>query len=66
MSAGPVIVGEVADQDAAHVSFAEDENVIRTLAPDRADQTPHKGLVGAIFLMRPAVSALSIGARRLR
>ena len=26
---GPVIVGEVADQDAAHVPFAEDEHVIR-------------------------------------
>ena len=33
VSARPVIVGEVAGQDAAQVSFAEDEDVIQTLAP---------------------------------
>src|SRR5262249_695182 len=38
MSAGPVIVREVAGQDAAEVPFAEDENVIQTLATDRADE----------------------------
>jgi hypothetical protein len=42
VSAGPVMVGEVADQDAAHVPFAEDENVIQTFAPDRADQALHE------------------------
>src|SRR2546427_12665980 len=38
MSASPVIVLEVAGQDAAEVSFAENENVIQTLAPDRPDE----------------------------
>ena len=38
MRARPVIVGEVAGQDAAHVAFAEDQNVIQTLASDRADE----------------------------
>src|SRR2546426_4920093 len=38
MSASAVIVVEVAGQDAAKVSFAENENVIQTLAPDRTDE----------------------------
>ena len=38
MSATLVIVPEVAGQDAARVSFAENENVIQTLAPDRIDR----------------------------
>ena len=31
-----MIVGEVAGQDAAQVAFAEHQNVIQTLAPDRS------------------------------
>src|SRR5258708_6438705 len=38
MRARPVIVGEVAGQDAAQVAFAENQNVIQTLASDRADE----------------------------
>src|SRR5436309_3095951 len=38
----PGIVREVAGQDAAQVAFAEDENVIETLAPDRADEAFHE------------------------
>src|SRR3989441_8449793 len=38
MRASPVIVGEVAGQDAAQVAFAENQNVIQTLASDRADE----------------------------
>src|SRR5437016_1496928 len=38
MSAGPVIVGEVAGQGAAQVSFAQDDDMIETLAADRADE----------------------------
>src|SRR5947209_1290567 len=38
VSTGPVIVREVASQGAAQVPFAEDEDVIQTLAPDRADE----------------------------
>ena len=33
-----VVIGEVAGQDAAQVSFAEHENMIEALAPDRADE----------------------------
>ena len=33
-----MIVLEVAGQDAAEVPFAENENVIQTLAPDRTDK----------------------------
>src|SRR5436309_15863035 len=39
MRASPVIVGEVAGQDAAQVAFAEDEDVIQTLASERADES---------------------------
>ena len=38
MRASPVVVGEVAGQDAARVTFAENQNVIQTLAADRADE----------------------------
>ena len=38
VSARPVIVREVARQGAAQVPFAEDEDVIQTLASDRADE----------------------------
>src|SRR2546430_1145164 len=38
MRVSPVIVGEVAGQDAAQVAFAENQNVIQTLAPDRTDE----------------------------
>jgi hypothetical protein len=33
-----IVVGEVAGQDSAQVSFTEDEDMIQTLPPDRADQ----------------------------
>jgi hypothetical protein len=36
MRASPVIVVEIAGQDAAQVPLAEDEHMIQTLAPDRA------------------------------
>ena len=39
MGTRPVVVSEVASQDAAEVSLAEDEHVIQALAPDRPDQT---------------------------
>ena len=39
MRASPVIVGEVAGQDAAQVAFAENQDVIQTLASDRADES---------------------------
>src|SRR5947209_6476968 len=43
MRASPVIVGEVAGQDAAQVAFAENQNVIQTLAADRADEPLREG-----------------------
>src|SRR5467141_644380 len=45
MRASPVIVGEVAGQDAAQVAFAENQNVIQTLAPDRADEPLREGVL---------------------
>jgi len=52
MRASPVIVGEVAGQDAAQVAFAENQNVIQTLAADRADEPLREGfchgLCGAV------------------
>src|SRR5512145_2972590 len=33
-----MVIGEIAGQDAAEVSLAEDEHVIQALAPDRADE----------------------------
>ena len=37
-----MVVGEIAGQDAAEVSLAEDEHVIQALAPDRADEPLHE------------------------
>ena len=45
MRASPVIVGEVAGQNAAQVAFAENQNVIQTLAPDRADEPLREGIL---------------------
>jgi hypothetical protein len=42
MGACPVVVSEVAGQDAAKVSLAEDEHVMQALAPDRADEPLHE------------------------
>jgi len=45
MSAGPVIVGEVAGQGAAQMSFAQDDDMIETLAADRADEPLGEGVL---------------------
>src|SRR5437870_12262503 len=45
MRASLVIVGEVAGQDAAQVAFAENQNVIQTLTPDRADEPLREGIL---------------------
>jgi hypothetical protein len=44
VSACPVIVGEIAGQDAAQVAFAQDEDVIQTFAPDRANEPFREGV----------------------
>ena len=45
MGSGPVIVREVAGQKAAQVAFAQDEDMIQTLAPDRADEPLREGVL---------------------
>src|SRR5437899_11343912 len=49
VSARPVVVREVAGEGAAQVPFAEDEDVIQTLAPNRADEPLREGILpGAV------------------
>ena len=45
VSPRPVVVREVASQGTAQVSFAKDEDVIQTLAPDRADKPLREGIL---------------------
>ena len=45
MCARLMLVREVADHDAAQVPFTEDENVIQTLPPDRADEPLREGIL---------------------
>src|SRR5258708_5008068 len=45
MSESLVIVREVAGQETAQVPFAKDEYLIQTLAPDRADEPYHEGIL---------------------
>ena len=45
VSACPVVVLEVASQGTAEVLFAEDDDVIQTLAPDRADEALREGVL---------------------
>src|SRR6058998_1418767 len=45
VSARPVIVREVAGQGAAQVPFAKDDDMIETLAPDRADEPLREGVL---------------------
>ena len=45
VSARPVIVGEVAGQGPTEVPFTKDEDVIQTLAPDRADEPFREGVL---------------------
>lgn len=45
VSSRPVIVREIACQDAAQVAFAKDEDMIQTFAPDRADESLSKGVL---------------------
>ena len=40
-----MVICEVASQDVAEVSLAENENVIQTLAPDRSDQALGEGIL---------------------
>ena len=49
VSACPVVVREVASQGTVEVPFAEDDDVIQTLAPDGADEPLREGVLpGAV------------------
>src|SRR6267143_6461011 len=49
MSAGPVIVGEVAGQGAAQVSFAQNDSMVEALASHRGDEPLREGILpGAV------------------
>ena len=49
VSACPVVVREVTSQGTAEVPFAEDDDVIQTLAPDGADEALREGVLpGAV------------------
>jgi hypothetical protein len=45
MGAGPMVVGEIAGQDAAQMAFAQNEDMIETLMPDRADEALGEGIL---------------------
>ena len=45
MRASPMIVRDVPDQDTPEVAFAQDQNVIQALAPDRADEPLREGVL---------------------
>ena len=45
MRARPVIVGEVTDKDAAEMPFAQDQNVVQTLAADGTDKPFREGVL---------------------
>ena len=45
VSARPVVVREVASQGTAQVLFAEDKDMIQTLAPDGADEALREGVL---------------------
>jgi hypothetical protein len=52
MSAGLVVVGEVRGQDTAQVPLAENDDMVQTLAADRADDSLREGV-----LPTPSVAA---------
>src|SRR5262249_40352747 len=45
MGASPVIVGEVEDEDAAEMPFAQDQNGVQTLAADGTDEPLRGGVL---------------------
>lgn len=56
MRASPVIVGEVADEDAAEVPFVQDQNVIQALTSDGADKSLCKGILPGALRSRQQFS----------
>ena len=56
MRASPVIVGEVADKDAAKVPFAQDQDVIEALTSDGADKSLREGILPGALRRRQQFS----------
>jgi hypothetical protein len=56
MCASPVIVGEVADEDAAEVPFVQDQDVIQALTSDGADKSLCKGILPGALRSRQQFS----------
>ena len=46
MGPGLVVAREVASQDVVQMALAQDENMVETVAPDRADQKNSAGFPG--------------------
>jgi len=45
VGSGVVVVREVASQDVTQVALAQDEDMVETLAPDRADEPLREGVL---------------------
>src|SRR5262245_43402847 len=64
MGAGPMVVGQIAGQDATQMAFTQNEDMIETLMPDRADEALCEGILpratgcGQDFLDTHALDAL--------
>ena len=63
VSARPVIVREEAGQGTAQMPFAKDDDMIETLAPDRADE-PESGRLLAVSVGFSSISSIG-GAAEL-
>ena len=56
MRASPVIVGEVADANAAEVPLAQDQDVIEALTSDGADESLREGILPGALRSRQQFS----------
>jgi len=59
VSTRPVVVREIASQNAAQMPFAKDKHVIQTLAPDGADEPLREGVLPLALRRREDFSDLS-------
>jgi hypothetical protein len=49
VSPGAMVVRDVLDQDVSQVALAEDEDVVETLSPDRADKAFREGILPRLW-----------------
>jgi hypothetical protein len=61
MRASPVIVREVANEDAAQMSFAQDEDVVQILPADRADEPLGEGICHGLCVPMPLTRCRNAG-----